>query len=938
MALNTQIVSIKLGQGIDTKTSEPWTLPTSFSSLENGIVQKNGELRKRSGYAELPQEQRFVSASGIFTYNDELLVSADDRVFSYSSASQDFVAKGAYTPCNVQTTSIIHNEFSQAKVDAAQLNSVMALVWEDSRGGIRYTLRDTTLGTVLANDLVLTPTGRSPRIEAMGNNFFVWCVSGNTGSVNNNLCAYRLHPLTGVVQSFVTASTEVSGSGHFDIANDTFAYHASDDHVVVGQYTSAPIVAATVDLSISHVKALSLIDNRTFIYHSGSVVNRLDMDNAYDIVSSSVIGSGSYTNLAGSSQYVVADNQDGITCFVSGSQSMIRGDVSLASRPFGNSVIGVHVSDFQPIHFVVSLANGNIQAKTNVLSAGNAITGSLPTPIYLNNAWQIPTEVRTAQLLDINGTSTIRTGINLQSITFNPSLQRVPMGRHQHVAGGLVSCYDGVSMQEVGFALFPENIQVASGSGGSLQSGSYLYQVTYESYDAQGQRHQSAPSVAERVVLPSGSTAVTLTIPTLKLSNRENVSIVVWRSVDNVDSVLYRISNESLANDPTADTVSVTDSTDDATLSQHEVLYTAGNTLENISPPPATLIASFNTRVFLAGLPNSTQLWYSKQLVEGQPVSFSDSLTIQVEAAGGPITALASMLDRLLIFKRDRIYYLTGEGSTNTGQGIAYSAPQLFTSDVGCINPASVVLTPKGIMFQSAKGIYLVANTTVTYIGAPVEDFNSLNITRAVLLEDANEVRFISDTGICLVYNYYNDLWTTFTQHFGVDASVWRSSYVYYHALRNGLFVANPALFTDSGQEYSLSATTAWIRIGDIQGYQRAKRFAVLAQYRSPHVFICEVGYDLSPIYSQLVAFDPDQLGFSIYGRGYYGEVSPYGGSSDGVYEFRGHIVKQKCAVLRFRFTERYSTETGESLRLQALSLECGIKKGIKKLGATQSV
>lgn len=51
---------------------------------------------------------------------------------------------------------------------------------------------------------------------------------------------------------------------------------------------------------------------------------------------------------------------------------------------------------------------------------------------------------------------------------------------------------------------------------------------------------------------------------------------------------------------------------------------------------------------------------------------------------------------------------MQGNGPDATGANSDYGDPTLITSDVGCINDNSVVIMPQGLMFQSAKGIYLL--------------------------------------------------------------------------------------------------------------------------------------------------------------------------------------------------------------------------------------
>ena len=104
------------------------------------------------------------------------------------------------------------------------------------------------------------------------------------------------------------------------------------------------------------------------------------------------------------------------------------------------------------------------------------------------------------------------------------------------------------------------------------------------------------------------------------------------------------------------------------------------------------------------------------------------------------------MDDKLIIFKNNSIYFMAGDGPNNLGQQDTFSQPQLISSDVGCENKNSIVLSPQGLFFKSNKGIFRLSRSLgLSYIGAPIEDFNDLTIKKADLLAKKNEVRFLTN-------------------------------------------------------------------------------------------------------------------------------------------------------------------------------------------------
>jgi hypothetical protein len=57
------------------------------------------------------------------------------------------------------------------------------------------------------------------------------------------------------------------------------------------------------------------------------------------------------------------------------------------------------------------------------------------------------------------------------------------------------------------------------------------------------------------------------------------------------------------------------------------------------------------------------------------------------------------------------------------------------------------------------------------YVGAPLDDFNHLTITKGDIYAKDNEVRFLTSDGQALVYNYFRGFWSLFSNHKG-DSSL----------------------------------------------------------------------------------------------------------------------------------------------------------------------
>lgn len=555
-------------------------------------------------------------------------------------------------------------------------------------------------------------------------------------------------------------------------------------------------------------------------------------------------------------------------------------------------------------------------------------------------------------------------GIKDITLDFNHahSHRGAQVGRTLYIGGGFLWQYDGQGAVEAGFHIYPENVTSATATtGGSMAAGVYNYRVYWEWTNAKGERELSTTYSAVAVDISASATStntITLTIPTLaqtaKTSPRPEVSIAVYRTEANPteDAPFYRVSspdpsasgnNGYKKNDPTSDTVTFTDAYADASIISQELDYQNTGELDNVSPLGGHIIAAGENRIFLAGFEDPNLILYSKLHYSGEAVSFNDANTAEADEEGGPITGLAMLNESLVIFKRRRIYILVGEGPNNLGIG-QFNPISLVTSDAGCTNQRSIVTTPRGLMFQSEKGIYLLTQQlSLEYVGSDVEAYNSQTYVAATLLGDTNQVRFLTSSGKSLIYDYLFGQWGTFTNHEGVGATIWRNPTtdkdVYCYVTSSGqVRQESTTAFQDVNVPYKLRMETAWIRVSALQGFQRVRRATVLGEFKSDHDLKMEVAYNYEPVYTAIGPWDVAGIvNTSTWGSGTWGS-GVWGGSGESAYQVRGHMPKQKCEAIKFRFEDVFDGTYGESYQLTELALEVGVKKGPYKLRSEKTI
>ncbi len=362
-----------------------------------------------------------------------------------------------------------------------------------------------------------------------------------------------------------------------------------------------------------------------------------------------------------------------------------------------------------------------------------------------------------------------------------------PIGQGGCAASGAPYWFDGRYVYPMGFVHAPMIVSTTAAAGGSMAAGTYGYIAVYEWRDANGVLHRSPASPPKSVVVTANQ-KVTLSITTSSLSYktplypgfgltfRSDVSIALYRTLAN-GSIYYRRTLEPefafIANDPTAGTVSYEDVKADSDIADanpvrplnvQPQLYTATGELADVPPPAFTTIAVHRNR--LAGIDaNERTIWFSKDQSEDLSVApgFNEALTVSYAL---PKYAIASLDEKAVVFGANDIDVIHGLGPDATGQNGSWESQRLQT-DAGCTNPKSVVTTPQGVAFQSARGIeMLTRELAVTWIGKQVEDTLAAypNITSATLCAEAHEVRWTcnaadGETGIVLAWDYMGGIW-----------------------------------------------------------------------------------------------------------------------------------------------------------------------------------
>jgi hypothetical protein len=478
-------------------------------------------------------------------------------------------------------------------------------------------------------------------------------------------------------------------------------------------------------------------------------------------------------------------------------------------------------------------------------------------------------------------------------------------------AGGLPCLYDGCRTADYAFPYYPENVVQAPNSpstvaiGANIPSGTYQYIAIYTRKDSQGNIHRSGRSVAATVSLPTGAGPylVTLNVPTMGYStaqrglSAEDVALgIPLGPAETVE--LYRTENGGTnfhsirpwtvpgqlpvttfpANSLSVPFVQIQDGITDADLVNNPLLYgdgsdgiTPGSIVDNLCPPPLQGLITHKQRWW--GY-DGNQVWYTKAWTDGEGPGWNELFAFSVDDGPGNITALATMDERLFIFKRDRIFYVTGDGPDDNGSQQDLQPPQRVQSDVGCINWRSVIGTPAGLWFQSDNGLYVMTRKLeVQPSGKFVEDTLAAypDITSATLDMRNGLVVFTAngpsptvpgDTiGTLILYSWVLDTWSTGVLNSGdslapeLESAVLSGPSLAYtttdgvSAIYRQTTGTGAGSYFVNGQYQSLDWVSPWTHSPSPQGWMRAEMINLLWDDPDPHALTVQVAYNYSNVW-----------------------------------------------------------------------------------------
>ena len=989
MALQKQNVQLNFGGGLDTKTDDKNVVASNFLELENVNQTKTNRFEKRFGYDSLSKAildgTTLTSGSALTTFKNELLAYSSEKLYSYLESLQKWDDKGENKFVLNSSTALQSdgNSIVQATHDVGA--GFICTAYKKIQGlggtsGLEIRLLDQTTNTVIFTHTQMDSLSQFPNVVYFQNKFYIFYIKNNTNYVFRSISVATPTAISGET---VFSATHVNGFCHDEkVIGDRLFMAASTTATTITlryldssgvlnspiSFTSASF-ALSISLcvqSINNVRVTWTIASRLRVelynndltaalaapYTSGVSTGLNTVVTAPDYADSTItkifvnqnIGVGTLGIRKGT-----VDSANSVSAFnIFVNYMQLNSKAALIGTKYYMLVDHYNptVTDVAETEFLVSEDGKVFSQISRDTGIDRQVQGPASNQYHVANATVTSNSISIAnvELNEINSTNSLlsaSTNAKLNTFDFsqiNNYFDSV-LGDNLHISGSVLKMYDGNNSVEHSFLQTPKLAYVSQTTAAGVHLGSptaattYFYRAVYAWRDNYGQLHRSLPSDQLSVDVPQVTVNYytnTLRLYCLNLTEKNDVEIELYRTEAD-GTLLYKVSTFSAGtlNDKAAEYITYVDTVADIDAIEGEPLYTTGGVLENDAANSSRYITTYKNRIILLDS-DGFGIQYSKIREENGPVEFNASLHIPLDERGGEGTCLIVMDDHVIIFKKRAIFALTGEGPNNLGEQDDFRLPYLINSDVGCVDPNSIIIMPDGIMFKSEKGIYLLTRGFQTqYIGAEVEAFNDSVVTSATLLSAVNQVRFTTDSNVTLMYDYFHKRWYPYKNISAVDSTIYNDSFVYLKS--DGTVNSESTNYDDAGQYIKTKIVSAWIQLANIQGFERFYRLMLLGSYKSKHKLRVSFSYDFNPTWIHSVVIDmATALPVTTYGTDEYGDESPYGGEYP-LYQWEIFPKLQKCESFRFKIEDFKDDDNGAAYSISNFAMIIGVKTGLQK-------
>lgn len=957
MALDTQMIDISLTQGVDTKMVQNTTLDTQFTEIVNMRSDYTGGFAPRSGYS--------VSSASSASYPVVAPTWMVSNPTSTLYSATGFV-RGGYIGSNILTApaEVKRRAFgSRLDVDPQYLavNAIggkVLLVWSYSgTTRIEYQWYDPSTDSMEQGGYIPTSNAVTDMQVTSGSDYArVWFTDGTTsifiytvfnsdsspvaltfgafGAVVARLDAYydsigdkyyllyvegtntKLAQVT-IVGSGVTLGTPVTliAAASANVALVTAAGSGATTYVCIAAY----VTATTTFYGGCYTRANPpvLVGSLNTAAGLPATVNNLGICDAKTatIATATFNTPNATTGMPETRQALITTGSMIVSAAINTPYAVYTGPIALAAQNTYSVFAGrVDIQNAATYSSAGLGALSSMSYRWSVASAAIQLVQRGPRIIEVSGRYIVPQlwEGRVESITPAtSGFDTYNTQRNCGVVVIDTNksvgAQYFAYGTAQVVAAGSLYGWDSQGLAPQCAWPIPV-IQVstlATAAGGSLDANSrYSYRIAKRWTDSLGNILESI-SPPFVISTAGANQTITFVIPgnTTPLSQAQNsgaaaVKFYIYRTEGNGTIHYLRSSHTPQL----SASITITDTTADSSLDLSDSLPYDGGELEDIEVAHIQHMTLWQGRLVALTADYNNKVYYSKPQEDFRQVRFASGLEISFPAASGGLTAIAGMDYSLYAFSRNQIFTVSGQPAGATGENGSIGSPELRFSGIGCVAAKSVVITPKGIAFQSDKGIYLILrNQELTFIGGGPFADRATTIMGAYADEARSEIHYTLSTGVVWVYNWQENLWTSFQLASTPLAASLQGQTAGY--LSTG---GVNQISASSTEVIPLTMTSAWIATTGIQGFQRVRNIMLLLKYLAAHTLTISIYTDYNN--------DTAVQTYTINTATDVATTTPY--------QLRLHLQNQKCEAVKIKIT---SATAG--WEISGLSMEVGVKR-----------
>lgn len=981
-SLKQLTIPVPFKSGITDNTVDEIKDIKQLQTAKNGWFNEDFMFESCNGFSKLDELNNY-SFVNTFNYKGSFLSSSINRLYSYTGVSK-FSPVGYIDTMGVQTEGVYRSGSLTATNQDMYINSntgIAGIAWFESGRGIIYAIYDTNKKTYLVSPTVLDSLGTQCKVCYVSTSNMYIFLSVRSGTTT--IASYSYNMNTSTLSSPVSMATDIRSS---NIAIDVIQYLSGDGVTVGYANTSNTLTTFNItrdnilgtssngyyntatDATITIQKALSLtrVDTDFIVcYNELSSVNIKSRWFGFDFVAlTSIQTLGTLTaattanNItaiatATSTAQVFVDEINAtynygklFTASITKSASStsltrLSTGTMIAGKGFLNAagnavVICIYKSNLQSSYFLIG-SNGIINGQFSVGLAGdNSTTSQLEnvTNSQLVNGSIYSLLLNKGKLSSEQGLFTTISGLvlsRLEKIIYRSSVE---MNDSLYISGGIPKVFDGKSVYEAGFTLYPEGLsqQATATTGGFISDGTYSYKAVFEYYDSTGRLHESKTSTASQSVLTGGTSTQTVTIrvPSVLLSEKDSVIVSLYRTT-NGGTVYYKVSSltsPTIITPSTNTYVDIVDTLADTTITSNQPIYTTGGLLDNAIFPACNLLKNINGRLWFGLGENRRLLQYSQLSNQFQAVKTATEFVYDT-LEGGDVVGLAEFGNSCAVFKDKGVFVIVGAPALNTGAGSSLQPIRKIVNNITATSYRSIYETADGVFFMSTFGIQLLKyDGQINNFAKPINNrMIPSDITCIIYVERLKHLRLHTST-TCWVFDYINNSWYEW-EYFGAVSGCLVNGYEIF-VKSDGYTRQESDIYSVDNSPITMVLKTGWLRMYPVS-IQRIYSIYPMLKYFSDHKIQFKLYQNNEVLPNEIFDTQSSDITGStdIYGgSGTYGSGVYYGGDIgyNSVYQPELQPAYQECEALSLEIIVYNNGNTiGKGCGIMGLTIVGGI-------------